>query len=80
MATVINDSYTTRRCNPVTYDYSIIWTRRGNAIVWKAKVRQNAEFIGALRGRVDNPPADSEVTPLVKGLIESGIEQRLGMN
>jgi hypothetical protein len=80
MVNIFTGSYTTRRDDVRTYAYSAIWTRRGDAVVWKAKVRKDNELVSAPDGRIDHPPEDGDIPPLLRILIEGRIEQLMGMH
>lgn len=76
MANDFIDSYTTRH-EGVMYGYAGTWKRRENKVSWRAKVRLNAALVDEPAGEFDVPD-DTDVTALVKALIEISIEEGVG--
>jgi hypothetical protein len=73
-------TYTTERDGGLAYQYDAIWHRNGATVTWSARVRRDGESFSVIDGQINLAIGVIDPEAAVRRLVESSIEQRVGVD
>jgi len=76
----MSGTYTTTRDKGKTYTYDLTWKSSPSGVMWEAKVRHNGELSGTPTGIFAIEMGHPELGHVLSKLIESCIENRVGVD